>query len=125
VAYLSPTPGWRSDLAAARLVEAPALALARTLGLEGDALARPVRELSTGQQQRLHLARLLAAPHDVLLLDEPCSALDVGARDAAEALIAAAAGRGARVLLSSHDPGAVARLGAGHWRIAAGTLEVS
>jgi phosphate transport system ATP-binding protein len=53
-----------------------------------DRLHRPAISLSGGQQQRLCIARTIAVEPDVILMDEPCSALDPIATARVEDLIA-------------------------------------
>jgi phosphate transport system ATP-binding protein len=52
-----------------------------------DRLAEPALALSGGQQQRLCIARALAVEPEVILMDEPCSALDPIATARIEELI--------------------------------------
>lgn len=52
-----------------------------------DSLNKAAENLSGGQKQRLSIARTLLTEPDVLLLDEPCSALDVKNQEAIENLL--------------------------------------
>jgi len=60
----------------------------------------PVRELSGGERARLVLARILARPANLLVLDEPTNDLDMETLDLLQELVASYAGT---VLLVSHD----------------------
>ena len=76
--------------------DAAAEAALRRVGLWAevkDRLDEPALTLSGGQQQRLCLARALALDPDVLLMDEPCSALDPIASGVVEDLVASLRGR--------------------------------
>ena len=83
--------------------------LLRTTGLDGLG-SRPARRLSGGEQQRLAMARALAARPRFLLLDEPTASLDPQSTAAIEALIRRAAGEGVKVVLVTHDRDQAARL---------------
>jgi molybdate transport system ATP-binding protein len=71
----------------------------------GEVAARMPDALSGGQAQRVALARALVGSPDVLLLDEPLAALDVGARAAVRRDLRAGLERtdGCRLLVT-HDP---------------------
>ncbi len=65
-----------------------------------DRLADPGTALSGGQQQRLCIARAIAVSPEVILMDEPCSALDPIATARIEELIDELKGRYAIVIVT-------------------------
>ena len=83
------------------------------VGLPLGFLARSTAGLSTGEAQRLCLARALAVRPQVLLLDEPTAALDRASALAIERAIGDVVTRGGTVVLVSHHTDQIRRL-AGH-----------
>jgi heme exporter protein A len=63
-----------------------------------------VRRLSAGQRRRVALARLLASPRSLWLLDEPMAPLDAGHREGFGMLMAEHLAGGGMILAAVHDP---------------------
>ncbi len=74
-----------------------------------DRLDSPANRLSGGQQQRLCIARALAIEPEVILMDEPCSALDPIATARVEDLIGELRGRYA-IAIVTHNLQQAARV---------------
>jgi heme ABC exporter ATP-binding subunit CcmA len=77
-------------------------ALAR-LGLDGRLKDVTVNRLSAGQRRRTSIAALLARRPELWLLDEPHAGLDQDGRDLIDGLVREAVGKGATVVLASHE----------------------
>ncbi|MFI8854005.1 ribosomal protection-like ABC-F family protein [Streptomyces sp. NPDC053499] len=113
IGYLPQEPGFAAEVdeAGATLLEAYAHGRSGpleehaqrllSLGLfAAERLAVPVSRLSTGQRQRLALARLVTEPADVLLLDEPTNHLSPALVEELEAALEAYDGA---LVVVSHD----------------------
>ena len=83
-----------------------ATSMLERLGLEPELLTRrDVTELSIGQQQRVAAARALIGAPELVIADEPTSAMDADTKDRFIDLLLEACDRsGATLLFVSHDP---------------------
>jgi heme exporter protein A len=88
---------WTGGTRASAEAACERLNLARLRGLE-------VRKLSAGQRRRLALARLIAAPRPLWLLDEPLAPLDAEQRTLFGAIMAEHLAGGGLILAAVHDP---------------------
>jgi heme exporter protein A len=74
-----------------------------TVGL-ADLAHLPAGYLSAGQRRRLSLARVLAVPRPIWLLDEPTTALDMASQDRLREVMHAHLSRGGLVVAATHGP---------------------
>jgi len=104
ICYLPPDSGWWAARVAAHFPDAEAArALFPRLALPEAALDWEVARLSTGERQRLALARALLLRPRALLLDEPTSGLDAASIAAVERVLMEMLAEGGTILLVTHD----------------------
>src|SRR5215471_8072727 len=84
-------------------------------GLDAVGLAElaqlPAGYLSAGQKRRLSLARVLAVPRPIWLLDEPTTALDAASQDRLRRVMHDHLSRGGLVVAATHGPLGLAEAG--------------
>ena len=125
VMYIPAHSGWWADTVEPHFEGAgrqSVVDLLHRLGLESTALGWEVANLSTGERQRLSLARALAHAPKVLLLDEPTSGLDADNAARVEKIVTQVAGDGVGVLFVTHDAAQAERLGQRVLRLENGRL---
>lgn len=88
-----------------RLDEADRRAVAGAMDRTGitDLAAKHLHDLSGGQRQRVFVAQGLAQDHDILLLDEPLTGIDLPTAQAIDAVIHDERTRGCTVIMATHD----------------------
>lgn len=92
-----------AGLSGVEIEEKDAVSALRRMGLRGRERL-PVKVLSQGQRRRVALARLLVADAKLWILDEPLTALDVGAVALIQELIAEHLARQGTVIFTTHQP---------------------
>jgi manganese transport system ATP-binding protein len=68
-----------------------------------DLAGKHLHELSGGQRQRVFVAQGLAQDHDILMLDEPLTGIDLPTAQAIDAVIHDETSRGCTVIMTTHD----------------------
>lgn len=133
VMYVPAHAGWWADKVRPHFEGLSLEAVKRVLhklDLESTALDWDVANLSTGERQRLALARAVAHAPKILLLDEPTSGLDADNANRAEAVISTFVNTGdgpeTAVVFVTHDRAQAERLATRRVRLEDGQLhEVS
>ncbi len=125
VALVPADSGWWADRVGDHFPPAPdAAELLERLGL-GGALDWDVARLSTGERQRLALARAICRNPRVLLLDEPTASLDEQSTGRVEDLVRGCCASGMGVLMVTHDRQQAHRLAGRRLTMAGGRVELS
>ena len=123
VTYMAAEPAWWADKVADHFDDSDTVKkFLPALKLPEEAMNWNVTRLSTGEKQRLALARVLERAPRVMLLDEPTSGLDAEATRAVEAALQERLAAGASILFVSHDREQMRRLAGRRLLIEAGLV---
>ncbi len=111
VCYVPAEAGWWADRVAGHFPD-PDIArpLIGRLGLSPEALDWEITRLSTGEKQRLALARALLVAPKVMLLDEPTSGLDPETSLKVENMLHERLQDGAAMVIVTHDAAQAERM---------------
>jgi len=124
VTYVATEPGWWAETVQEHFSAwDDAIPLIEKLGLPLTCGTWDIRRLSTGEKQRLGLARALMLDSRVLLLDEPTSALDANSRGVVETIIADRTSTGMGIMWSTHDEAQAKRVGSRLFAMTGGQIE--
>ena len=122
VGYLAADAAWWADSVGECLPEVAGPWLA-PLGFGDTIRQQPLGQLSSGERQRLALARLLANEPELLLLDEPTAHLDeTTGRKVEQVVLDYLRERPTAVLWVTHAKDQVDRIATRHWQIDGGRL---
>jgi ABC-type iron transport system FetAB ATPase subunit len=123
VVYVPAESGWWRDRVGEHFDDPDGIVgVLHRLGLPPDCMDWQISRLSTGERQRLALARALSLAPQVLLLDEPTSGLDDETTLKVEAILHEKLASGTAIVLVSHDDDQARRLASARYRMTKGVL---
>ncbi len=123
VGLLPAESGWWGNAVGDHFAEVDG-SLFASLGFEMDVLRWRVDRLSSGERQRLALARMLSVEPEALLLDEPSANLDPENSARVETLVESyRAEHGAPVIWVGHDPKQLERVSTRRFSLEEGRLK--
>ena len=125
VRFIPAESGWWDDEVAAHFPpesEAQIKPLLADLDLPPDCLGWKVSRLSTGERQRLAIARALVSKPKALLLDEPTAALDPASTKRVENLLQRLLKTGVAMIMVTHDDDQQKRIATRVFKLEGGKL---